>query len=190
MRMRAGTRRRPTVTAGAVVALAVVAAPIGGTIARAVPTTRCQLEGLEQRTASRTFLLRTLTAQRIFTKAEAAAAKPTHHGEVILRGALTPRARAGTRSQTHLSVYVFDRGSGRLVWEPYPLRARLRRADEQAPGRSIAVALMQGVGRGVCDRHYGTNVRLVAGERYTLTATLGRETVVFSFLAGEAHPGH
>jgi hypothetical protein len=49
---------------------------------------------------------------------------------------------------------------------------------------------MEGVGKGVRDRHYGTNARLETGQRYTLTATLGSDTVVFSFVAGEVHAGH
>jgi hypothetical protein len=53
----------------------------------------------------------------------------------------------------------------------------------------VAVALMQGVGKGACDRHYGTNLRLERGPRYRLSATLGPETVTFVFKAA-AHDGH
>jgi hypothetical protein len=49
---------------------------------------------------------------------------------------------------------------------------------------------MEGIGKGVCDRHYGTNVRLERGQRYTLTAALGGNTVMFSFEAGTDHAGH
>jgi hypothetical protein len=176
--------------AAAVVALVAGAALAATAAAPAMPVARCQVEGPERRTAARRFVLRVLPAERILTRAEAASAKPTHHGEVIVRGALTPAARAASPSQTHVSIYVFDRGSGSAVWEPYPLRVRLRRANEPAPGRQLAVALVEGVAEGVCDRHYGTNLRLEARQRYTLTATLGRSTVVFSFVAGRAHPGH
>ena len=49
---------------------------------------------------------------------------------------------------------------------------------------------MQGVVKGLCDRHYGTNLRLESGRKYRLTATLGGETVAFVFSAGAGHAGH
>jgi hypothetical protein len=188
------TARATAETVTPVRAAALIALVAGATLAAtprapAMPVARCQVEGPERRTATRRFVLRVVAAERIFTRAEAASAKPSHHGEVIVRGALPRAVRAGSRTQTHVSVRVFDRGTGKAVWEPYPLRVRLRRATEQAPGRPLAVALMEGVGKGTCDRHYGTNVRLEADQRYTLTATLGSDTVVFSFVA-EAHAGH
>lgn len=97
-------RQRRSLTAAAVVALAAGAVIAATTDAPAMPLTRCQVAGPEQRTARRTFVLRTLAAERIFTRAEAATAKPTHYGEVILRSALTPAARAASPSQTHVSV--------------------------------------------------------------------------------------
>jgi hypothetical protein len=178
------------VRAAALLVLVAGAALAGTAPARAVPVARCQVDGPERRTAARTFVLRVLAAETIFTRAEAATAKPNHHGEVIVRGALPRAVRTASRAQTHVSVHVFDRRTGSAVWEPYPLRVRLRRATEEAPGRPLALALMDGVGKGSCDRHYGTNVRLEAGQRYTLTATLGSDTVVFSFVAAEAHAGH
>jgi hypothetical protein len=42
---------------------------------------------------------------------------------------------------------------------------------------------MQGIGKGICDRHYGTNLRLEPGQRYKLVVTLGAETVAFEFKA-------
>jgi hypothetical protein len=187
---RAAAETLMSVRAAAVIALVAAGALAATAVAPAMPVARCQVEGPERRTATRTFVLRVQAAERIFTRAEAATAKPNHHGEVIVRGALPRAARTASRSQTHVSVHVFDRGTGSAVWEPYPLRVRLGRATEQAPGRPLVVALMEGVGKGSCDRHYGTNVRLEAGQRYTLTARLGSETVVFSFVAGEAHAGH
>lgn len=140
-----------------------------------------------KRTAARTFVLRVRSPQRIFTKAEAARLRPKK-GELISRGALTDQARAGSPSQTHVSVHILDRASGHAVWKPYPLRARLGQANG-TPGRPAAVALMQGIGKDACDRHYGTNVRLEPGQRYRLNATLGTETVTFVFKAA-THAGH
>lgn len=174
----------------AVVALVAAAALAATDVAPAKGVARCEVKGPLRQSATRAFVLRVRAPQRIFTKAEAATAKPEHHGELIVRGALPRAARAGTRSQTHVSIHVRDRETGRVLWEPYPLRVRLRRASEQAPGRALAVALMEGVGKGVCDRHYGTNVRLEAGQRYILTATLGSDTVSFSLEAAEGHAGH
>jgi hypothetical protein len=163
-----------------------IAASVAAAAAVAAPAPRCQVEGPAQRTASRTFVLHVLPAEEIFTKAEAAAGE-RKKGEVILRGALPRGARTATPAKTHVSVHVLDRRTGRAVWEPYPIRLRLGKVAETRP---LPVALMQGIGKGACDRHYGTNVKLESGQPYTLTATLGRDTVTFRFEAGTGHAGH
>ncbi len=56
--------------------------------------------------------------------------------------------------------------------------------------RPVAVALMQGVGKGLCDRHYGTNLRLENGRKYELTATLDGGTVAFAFREDAGHAEH
>jgi len=148
---------------------------------------RCRVDGPKKTTATRAFVLHVLPPERIFTSGQAAELTPKE-GEVIFRGALVDEARAGSPSQTHVSVHILDRRRGDAVWEPYPLRVRLGPADGEEV-RPLDVALMEGIGEGVCDRHYGTNVRLDAGRRYQLSATLGSETVRFNFEAG-AHGGH
>ena len=104
-----------SVRAAAVIALVAAGALAATAVAPAMPVARCQVAGSERRTATRTFVLRVLAAERIFTRAEAATAKPNHHGEVIVRGALPRAARTASQSQTHVSVHVFDRGTGSAV---------------------------------------------------------------------------
>lgn len=172
---------------GTAVVSAAAATVAVSSAAPATSKTRCQVEGPVKRTAARTFVLHVLPPEKIFTRAEAAKLRPKK-GEVIFRGALPDRARAGGPSQTHVSVHILDRASGHAVWEPYPLRIRLGQADGK-PGRPVAVALMEGIGKDACDRHYGTNLRLEPGQRYRLRATLATETVTFVFKAA-AHGGH
>ncbi len=149
--------------------------------------TRCRVEGSVRRTPERTYVLHVPRAEKIFTPAEAARVRPGK-GEVIIRGSLPAQARAGGAAQTHVSVHILDRASGRAVWRPYPLRVTLALAGGRP--RPVAVALMQGVGKSVCDRHYGTNLKLESGRKYRLTAMLGGESVAFTFRASAGHGGH
>ena len=148
---------------------------------------RCRVEGPVRRTAARTYVLHVLRPEKIFTRAEAARLRP-RKGEVIVRGSLPARACVGSAAQTHVSVHILARASAEAVWRPYPLRVTLALAGQRQ--RPVAVALMQGVGKGLCDRHYGTNLRLENGRKYRLTATLGGETVAFDFRADAGHAEH
>lgn len=150
---------------------------------------RCRVEGPVRRTAARTYVLHVLRPEKIFTRAEAARLRP-RKGEVIVRGSLPTQARAGSAAQTHVSVHILARASAQAVWRPYPLRVTLALAGQRQRPVAVAVALMQGVGKGLCDRHYGTNLRLENGRKYELTATLGGETVAFAFRADSGHAGH
>ena len=44
---------------------------------------------------------------------------------------------------------------------------------------NIPVAVMDGIGAGTADLHYGNNVPMPGGHRFTLTVTLKRHKAVF-----------
>lgn len=89
-------------------------------------------------------------------------------GEVVLGGTMDSAAGPGA---THLALHVCARTTGAVISDVHPT-VRLRDESLGSPPRPLTVALMEGVGQGRNDLHYGNNVVLRPGDSYRIGVTL------------------
>jgi hypothetical protein len=73
--------------------------------------------------------------------------------------------QAGIR---HLEVHICSASTGLVVQDARPTITVVDHAKGGMTDK-VPVAVMQGIGAGVADLHYGNNVTLPAGHRYTVT---------------------
>jgi hypothetical protein len=94
-------------------------------------------------------------------------------GEVMLAGKMVG-GMAGmdmtTGSQRHLELHICKTG-GQVVTRAHP--------SIMVNGAMVPVAVMEGVGEGVADYHYGNNVNLKSGQKVTVVVRLNGQTATF-----------
>ena len=110
------------------------------------------------------------------------------HGEVMLAGRMRGSEMSGMNSGSamrgmaatkHLEVHICSRTGGKVVTAPSP-------SIVMTSGRSmqtLPVAVMEGVGEGASDLHFGNNVQIQSGHAYVVRVTEGGEHAVFHFTA-------
>jgi hypothetical protein len=159
---------RNLVLASAVVVLAAVALDVGGAVAK---SGSCA-SGSIARQGPYVFALSIGPTETMYTPAQVKAKHPAS-GEVMLAGKMVG-GMAGmdksTGGQRHLEVHICNAG-GAVVTGAHPTIT--------VNGAMVPVAVMQGVGEGVSDYHYGNNVNLSTGQKVTVVVKLNGHTAVF-----------
>lgn len=142
------------------------------------PATGCAAGGGKQiaLTARHRFALHVGMPEMMYTPAQVRKMHPKS-GEVMLRGTMTGGMHMGG-AMRHLEVQICVRKSRAVVTNARPTIVVI---DETAHGMpmNVPVAVMEGVGEGVADLHYGNNVAMPAGHRFKVTVKLKGERAVF-----------
>lgn len=162
----------------ALLALAAVA-PVGATVAgtHASAATGCKAAPGTQSgvTPSYRFALRVTMPEQMYTPAQVRKMHPKH-GEVMLRGimAMGGMSMGGMR---HVEVQICSAKTRAVVTNASPTIVLVDNSSNTT--MKVPVAVMEGIGEGVADLHYGNNVTMSPGHRYTITVTLNGERAVF-----------
>jgi hypothetical protein len=159
---------RNLVLASTVAVLAVAALGAGS----AVASSGSCASGSVARQGPYVFALSIGPTETMYTPAEVKSKHPTS-GEVMLAGTMVG-GMAGmdmsTGGQRHLEVHICSTG-GTVVTGAHP--------SITVNGAMVPVAVMEGVGEGVSDYHYGNNVNLKTGQKVTVVVKLNGRTAVF-----------
>ena len=157
---------RKLVLAVTVAALGVVALGAGGAVAKSGSSGSIAKQG------PYVLGLSIGPTETMYTPAEVKSKHPTN-GEVMLAGKMVG-GMAGmdmsTGQQRHLEVHICKPG-GQVVTGAHPTIT--------VNGAMVPVAVMEGVGQGVADYHYGNNVNLKTGQKVTVVVKLNGQTAVF-----------
>lgn len=121
--------------------------------------------------------------QKMYTRAQYKRLHPKK-GEIMLRGSMS----MGTMGMggmhvpvRHLELHVMDRASRRVVsdamvsitWQPIVKMGQMPIKPQQVP-----IAVMEGIGMGMSDIHYGNNVSMAAG-KYHVWAHVDKTVATF-----------
>jgi hypothetical protein len=160
---------RNLLLAATVAALATAALGAGGAVAK---SGSCA-SGTVARQGPYVFALSIGPMETMYTPAQVASTHPKS-GEVMLAGKMVG-GMAGmdmtTGPQRHLEVHICKTAGGQVVTGAHPTIT--------VNGAMVPVAVMQGVGEGVADYHYGNNVNLKTGQKVTVVVKLNGQTAVF-----------
>ncbi len=119
--------------------------------------------------------------ERMYTQAQAKAQHP-NDGEVMLRGQMTDMGgmanMANSASVRHLEVHICSRSSGQVETNLAPA---ITLVDNSASNMTdhVPSAVMQGTTSGQADLHYGNNVTMPPGRRFTVTVAASGQTATF-----------
>ena len=170
-------------------ALAAVVIAIGGTAVVssthvssagggcAIPTGSIQATGVHD-----LFALAIGPMETMYSKSEAASKHPSS-GEVMLGGAMS-NVSGPAASVRHLEVHICSSDGSQVVQNAAPSITLTDTTANGAP-QSLPVAVMQGVGQGASDLHYGNNVSMPAGHTYLVVVSAGADRAGFSFTLGD-----
>lgn len=127
-------------------------------------------------TATYRFALHVGMPEMMYTRAQERKLHPKS-GEVMLGGKMMMGMKMGG-STRHLEVHICLRNTRAVVTNATP---RIMLKDDTAKGMpmNVPVAVMQGVRAGAADLHYGNNVPMPGGHRFTVTVTLRGQKAVF-----------
>lgn len=171
---------RASTTAIAAVALTATAAV---STAAATPVTGCK-PGAGTHivvTSSYRFALRVGMPEKMYTPAQARKMHPKS-GEIMLRGKMSGGMGMGGMpmggAMRHLEVQICSKKTRSVITDAHPT---IVVTDDTAKGMpmNVPIAVMEGVGEGIADLHYGNNVRMPAGHRFTVTVKLKGQRAVF-----------
>lgn len=110
------------------------------------------------------------------------------HGEVMLRGTMgTSTALLTGGTLRHLEVQICARPTRVVITHANPKIV----VDDATSGRvvTLPVSVMEGIGEGAADLHYGNNVAMAAGHHYVVMVTWKGERASFKFALPRA-PHH
>ena len=160
-------------------ALAAVA-PVGVAVAGAKTSAVAGCKGgsgtQSAATAGYRFALRVTMPEQMYTPAQVQKMHPKH-GEVMLRGTTSMGGMVMGGSLRHLEVQICSAKTHAVVTNAHPTIVLVD--NSTATTTKVPVAVMEGIGEGVADLHYGNNVAMPAGHRFTITVTLRGERAVF-----------
>jgi hypothetical protein len=157
----------------------------------------CAAPGALQATTARyTMGLLVGPVETMYTQSQASAQHPTS-GEVMLGGTMSnlpgmatggsmpggTGAPAASGQVWHLEVHICSKDTGQVVQNANPVITVL---DTTAGGmpRTIPVAVMEGVGQGLADLHYGNNVTMPAGHTFLVTVAPGADRAAYELTMG------
>jgi hypothetical protein len=154
--------------ASCVGALSAAAFGAGGAVAMTGPCA----SGTVAKQGPYVFALSIGPMETMYTPAQVKTSHPKS-GEVMLAGKMVG-GMAGmdttTGPQRHLEVHICKTG-GQVVTGAHPTIT--------VNGAMVPVAVMEGVGEGVADYHYGNNVNLKPGQKVTVVVKLNGQTAIF-----------
>jgi hypothetical protein len=101
-------------------------------------------------------------------------------GEMMLRGTMTMDAALAGGPIRHLEVQICTGARQAVVTRAHPRIV----VDDTTEGKvvTLPVSVMEGIGEGVADLHYGNNVAMDAGHRFIVTVTWRHERATFHFI--------
>jgi hypothetical protein len=122
--------------------------------------------------------------EMMYTPAQVKAMHPKS-GEVMLGSSTGGSGMSMGSGNRHLEVHIHSRATGKVVTSATPT---IGIRDESAMSSmkmlaAVPVVMMQGIGAGTADLHYGNNVKLTPGHRYQVVVTVDRQTGSFTFRA-------
>ena len=123
--------------------------------------------------------------ETMYTQAQA---KSMHlkSGEVMIGStSMAPSMAMKGQNLRHLELQVRSRATGAVVTNVTP---QMTLTDTSGTGMSMSgtkvdAMAMQGIGKGLADRHYGNNVSLKLGDSYKLNVVVHGEKASFTFKA-------
>ena len=137
------------------------------------------------KTAHYHYVLRVGAGEQMYTPAQVKKMHPKS-GKVMLRGQMNgmsgmPGMSMGA-STRHLEVQICTRQGNTVMTAANP---RITMKDKSSRGMAIKVpvAVMEGVGAGTADLHYGNNVTITPGHRFIVSVTVRGETARFRVTA-------
>jgi hypothetical protein len=98
-------------------------------------------------------------------------------GEVMLRGNMMMGMKMGG-STRHLEVHICLRENRAVITNAHP-KITLMGQNAHAMPMRVPVAVMEGIGAGAADIHYGNDVPMPGGHRFTVTVTLKGQEAEF-----------
>jgi hypothetical protein len=157
---------------------------LGAALLLAVPASAAGDVHVLRTTASYHLMLSVGPKETMYTAAEVKAKHPTS-GEVMLDDGMSMGGMAMGAGNRHLEVQVKSRTTNRVL-SLMPSSIMLTDTSAMsgmAMGDKVHVMAMYGIGQGMSDLHYGNNVKLTAGHKYKVTATVKGEKASFTFRA-------
>jgi hypothetical protein len=168
--------RRRLATAAAVAATIIAAALSVGTAGAAHhPPVDCKAQPRAHLALTRSygFVLLIGPVENMYMPYQVRASRPKH-GEVMLRGQMVMPTHGPLH---HLEVHICRRASRVVVTNANPTIVLVDNTKHGHP-QKLPVAVMQAIGAGRADLHYGNNVAMPHHHRYTITVALNGERAV------------
>ena len=128
-------------------------------------------------TASYRFALRIGATEKMYTPSQVRTMHPKD-GEVMLRGSMSMGGMSMGPSMRHLEVQICAQKTRVVITNANPTIVVTDNTDK-GMATKVPVAVMEGIGEGVADLHYGNNVMITGGHRVTITVSLEGERAVF-----------
>jgi len=154
----------------------------GNTLAAACRATTAADQTVTTRT--HVFLLHSGSEEKMVMLSPAEAkTKHITSGELMLGGSMAPGMSSGMSgghmATRHLEVHICERAGGKVVTGAMPMITVTPSAGGSP--QQVPVAVMEGVGAGSGDLHYGNNVPLHSGTSYTVTVGLAGDRAAFRY---------
>jgi hypothetical protein len=129
-------------------------------------------------THSYRFVLRIGHVENMYMPYQVRASHPKN-GEVMLRGRMVMPTHGPLH---HLEVHICKRTTHVVVTNADPTIVLLDNTVHGRP-KKLPVAVMQGIGAGRADLHYGNNVAMPHHHRYTITVACNGQRATFHLTA-------
>jgi hypothetical protein len=165
---------------GCVLAAAVLAT---SSVSSARSPVGCGRASGKQLAASRhyVFTLRVGPAENMYMPYQVRASHPKH-GERMLRGQMTTDVSMLSGGPVrHLEVQICARGTRSVITNASP--TIVVRDLTKHTVVSLPVAVMEGIGEGVADLHYGNNVAIPRRHRFIITVSCRTDRVAFHYVS-------
>ena len=127
-------------------------------------------------TPSYRFALHVGMPEKMYTPAQARKMHP-QQGEVMVRGSMSMGGIMMGGSMRHLEVQICSKSTNAVVTNANPTIVVVDATAHGMP-TNVPIAVMEGIGKGVADLHYGNNVTMPAGHRFTITVKLNGQRAV------------
>ena len=172
---------RSSVVVVAGLACAAFAAVTVASAARAVAGCKAEKGTHLATTGSFRFALRVGMSEKMYTPAQVKAMHPKT-GEVMLRGHMSMGGMSMGGTRRHLEVQICSKPTNSVITNANPT-ITLRDNTAHGKTRTVPIAVMRGIGKGTADLHYGNNVRMPGGHRFTVTVKLKGEHAIFHVMS-------
>jgi hypothetical protein len=168
------------VTAALTAAISTAALTAASTTASHRPAVDCKVRPGAHLALTRSyrFLLHIGHVENMFMPYQVRSSHP-RRGEVMLRGRMVIPTHGPLH---HLEVHICLKETRVVVTDANPTIVLTDNTTHGLP-RKLPVAVMQGIGAGRSDLHYGNNVAMPHHHQYTVTVTCNRQRATFRVTA-------